>query len=326
MYLIHVGKCGGTTLGYALDMIPEEGQHNLSKDFDTRLVELQCRMKKTRNAQDDNTCRRHHQSDFKLSKQVITRMHLFNYRTAIMEWLLKTTNTFLFTVRDPVDRFTSAFYHHKRERDHTFYKECFPLDMNNFVHVLRLGYQYVNATHDRRKQIKCQKMGWSAIHGKRIMPTGAKHLFWNYQHYADATIAKRPNRTIAVIRTEHMWEDLLFLDTLVGGTGTNSKAGFQFTHHGIETNNKTGAAADLLTMPNRKYLCCILYKEMEIYQLLIQRAINLNESQKIQSSSDLLTSCSIPNYDSSMSLLKDPFSWKGYYNQTQKCNRLKEQQ
>jgi hypothetical protein len=130
-------------------------------------------------------------------------------------------------------------------------------------------------------------------------------FLYNYYHYAHPSIRKYPNRAVAVIRTEHLWEDVIALDKSLGGTGNFSEAGSRFTH-GVEK----FAYNTKLSPSDAAFLCCLLHEEMDVYQTVILKAFNLNETEKHETLGNVLTHCRI---ETRQDLLEDPFSWSAYH-------------
>ena len=129
-----------------------------------------------------------------------------------------------------------------------------------------------------------------------------------------SSIQRHSDHRIAVLRTENMWDDIIHLDKTLGGTGNFSRAGLKMTH-GSESWKGASKADKNLSPPNTRYLCCILYKEMIVYQQLILESFNLSDEQKVDTMNKLLTHCQIETP------VKDlPFSWENFYNTS--CNNV----
>jgi hypothetical protein len=75
------------------------------------------------------------------------------------------------------------------------------------------------------------------------------------------------------------------LDELLGGTGNfGTVQGMKITHRGskkkavIETTG--GNSSTLLSDANTIFLCCLIARDIEVYQQLILKAWNLHDNQK----------------------------------------------
>ncbi len=44
---------------------------------------------------------------------------------------------------------------------------------------------------------------------------GPSHFKFNYEYYLKYILGQRPNHAVAVIRTEHMWDDVIHLDEII---------------------------------------------------------------------------------------------------------------
>lgn len=100
------------------------------------------------------------------------------------------------------------------------------------------------------------------------------------------TINKRSDHKVAVIRTEHMWDDIIHLDKLLGGTGEFEARGSKHTH-GSEAFGYSVDVSD----DNTRFLCCLIWKEIEAYQLMVLKAINLDATEKHMTLSSLFDRC-----------------------------------
>lgn len=221
-------------------------------------------------------------------------------------WLMNNTNVFLFTVRDPIARLVSTYnYHRSGLKDATkfkfhdrFYKECFPDGLDDMVNVLR-----------KNTKPTCTPLGMNALTGRTLQ--GGWHFMYNYTHYKNYTMDQSPDHAVAVVRTEHLWDDIVHLDKLLGGSGNfGNKVGSKHTH-GSE--NYTVSYDDDLSISNTMFLCCLIYKDLESYQIMILRALNLEYGQKLDVLNDLLNRCQVGGASEDTSdLVKDPFSWENF--------------
>ena len=114
-----------------------------------------------------------------------------------------------------------------------------------------------------------------------------------------------------------MWDDIVHLDKLLGGSGEFKMAGHKHTH-GSE---KYSVAYDsTLSESNTIYLCCLIYKEIQVYQDMILKSLNLDHSQKRESLTSLLTRChadeTSEDIDNNLDLMVEPYSWAGFRKST----------
>jgi len=179
--------------------------------------------------------------------------------------------------------------------------------MEDLLHQVRYPQQ-----HDSNITANCQLMGIRALQGGIRGSSGGNHFQYNYGYYASKTIDLRPHHSVAVIRTEYMWEDIIALDKALGGTGDFSNTGTKVSH-GSETWKGTQKYNAYLSSENVELLCCFLHAELAVYQRLILLAANLNHEQKRQTLSSTLTHCQI---DHEGDPVLQPFSWWSYYNTT----------
>ena len=278
-------------------------------------------MNKTR---DSSECYRPviNESQSQFSRHVLSHFHVGSPAFTAEEkaWLLNNTNVFLYTIRDPIDRIVSAFYYHKSEFEKKvdvlngtiaseFHGNCFPGDIGNMMSVMRYSGNKTSIT-------KCKRLAEQVMEGQNF--GRVTHFRYNYQYYQNYTLGKQPHHAIAVIRMENMWDDIIKLDRMLGGTGNVKGMGAHHTH-GSEryssSSNKT------LSVANTLYLCCFLYKEMEVYQTFVLRAFNLNAKQKEETLSKLLDHCHVGEIEKLIPR-EIPFPWLDLYNKTNQCKNL----
>jgi Sulfotransferase family len=136
------------------------------------------------------------------------------------------------------------------------------------------------------------------------------HLAANYQYYHRHTIGlsmsslpsssshanatTNNNRTVLVLRTESLWEDLKELDIFLGGNGYFRKEGLRVSHlhkdqqpqhdqhkaEEVPVQQVLYKDAVVLSPQGGKLLCCEMHEELAIYRELLLRAVNLNATQQ----------------------------------------------
>lgn len=65
----------------------------------------------------------------------------------------------------------------------------------------------------------CAELARGVIAGQ-LRSTGFKRMCCNHKFYTAATTGKQPEKSIIMIRTEHLWDDLKDLDIMLGGKGS----------------------------------------------------------------------------------------------------------
>ncbi|KAL3822046.1 hypothetical protein ACHAXA_007839 [Cyclostephanos tholiformis] len=346
IYLIHVGKAGGTTLTRALmlDNTTAKLDPNYKDEYGRVILphnvaarSVQCMVKKARVATEmavadvnitfkihDNwiegtsACYKHSPDASQLTRRTLGVYHMQGapYSNEDKAWLLHNTNMFLFTVRDPIERLASAYNYHRHQFDShyrlvggfpqvaKFYEQCFPEGFDMMIDNLR-----------NKNSAECFLMGVQSLLGK--IGDGLDHFEFNYEHYLKYSLGQRPNHPVAVLRTEHLWEDVIHLDQDLGGTGDFSNMeGFKFSHGSEKYTEELGTK---IGTSNEVFLCCLIYREIEFYQLLILKALNLADKQKHESLNDLLNRCHIKTHEKDV--LKHPFSWRAF-RQGEMCSGL----
>jgi hypothetical protein len=110
---------------------------------------------------------------------------------------------------------------------------------------------------------------------------------FNYRYYGEQTFLKYPNKEVLAVRTEHEWEDLLHLDTWLGGKGIRKDARYEVNH------GSTGYVSSSLSQQSYQKLCCVLVDEIEYFFLILDKALNLNPAKKYESRQEVFQTCNI---------------------------------
>jgi hypothetical protein len=141
----------------------------------------------------------------------------------------------------------------------------------------------------------CSELAWASIAGKidADIHYQAAHIVYNYQYYKRKTIGKFPSREVLVVRMENLWQDLGNLDRLLGGDGTfGDMHGTSITH-----GSQHQKYHESLTESSAKLLCCALQDEMQIFRYLLNRATNLDQETKLESSLQTVTQCGAESWE-----------------------------
>ena len=279
-------------------------------------------------------------------------------------------NSFLVTLRNPLDRLVSAYHYHahrvrakqnktssRMEEDRSakprsppslplrVYQDCFPtiqaladtflLDAKNTTHVS-------SHSANKRQENNNQKPNDCAALGRAILQSTnnayaksrcVAHWTMNYDYYVRATLDARPDLPVVVIRTDHLWSDAYQLNQALAtlhesisssstfttkiGTATyddgahppnnaTSRTFARFMHytHGSEhyfnnTNNNdtmdSSTRTSILSPRQKRALCCVLDRDLQAYQTLVERALNLVQEEKRQLLQRLWDDCGVEN-------------------------------
>ncbi|KAL3780524.1 hypothetical protein ACHAW5_007170 [Stephanodiscus triporus] len=189
---------------------------------------------------------------------------------------------YLFVLRDPLERSRSAIAYgrpdihyvsnKKRlwEQKQKIYVDC------GFSSASELA---MGLSENGRASEECKQRARDMLRGTTQYDG---HMFYNYQYYFESI--PRPNN-ILVIRSEHMTEDWNSIETRLGGT---VRENITFPHQ----NSKPKEPWDsVLGEAERKLLCHELCVEIQYYKLILQHALNINETEYKSSMKDLHASC-----------------------------------
>lgn len=277
MYFIHVGKAGGMTLRVHLP-VP------LAKNK----KELICWQRNESNASNCLTARKN--NDSALSNHIRGHMHIGSsfFSPDEQEFLMDHTDTFLFSIRNPIDRVISAFYYHQNQQKKKIKYplfECFHSIVELMDGLATIGGSSTTTTtsKDNTNQSDCSQLARRVLQGNTT--AGGAHFAYNYEYYQEETISKKPNHLVAVIRAERLWQDAKDLDQMVGGSGILQGDGQRYTHYysttsevqeegtttttaTATTTTTTNAKSEIIIMNNNKglsSLCCVLAREIAVY-------------------------------------------------------------
>jgi hypothetical protein len=311
IYFVHVGKAGGATIYRELNMATKFSA--LQANLVRKKKALRCRIEKSKLNQDDKECYQRLPGETKLGALLMGRAHVTGEKYTIEErdWMWKNADLFIFSVRDPINRIMSAYNYHRSDKwasylQKRFYKNCFPDGLDAMVDFV------VKYRGTDKAKLGCQKRGLKALKGNERDRMGP-HFKWGYRRYwQHLAMDEHPERTMAVIRTEFLWEDMAHLDIAVGGTGKDFLQEGYTVSHVSHKEYKSG-----LSPTNAKYLCCILHLDMDAYQTMILKAANLDATQKRETLESLLSHCEI---EATGDILANPFSWFSFYENT--CTHL----
>jgi len=195
---------------------------------------------------------------------------------------IKTVDAYLYNLRHPIDRMLAWYlYEHpasclneretplacKAAKDVTakpkgdasiFFRKCFPTQ------------DYLPLAFTDRISRKCTKLAQQVIENN-VKGPGFRQTPFHYdiRYYANKTIDQHPNKTVLVVRSESIFEDLYDLELKLGGNGT-----FQ-----AKKNYHDRVASDELTHYYGP-LCCVIQKEMFAYRRLLMLSANLDDATK----------------------------------------------
>lgn len=284
--MIHVGKAGGTSL--------------------RSLTRIRCsevsrgQMKKTK--KDIDACMNEvFANDTVLPNSVRYYMHWAHIYNASE---IEDATSFLFTVRNPVDRIISAYkYQHPVLCNRNVGSSSLGCRWTNFLekdgHPIKILYGDESCTTlemlaqssmgpwSNTSTPACRKVARKVVqgHGHKFY-TG--HLHFNYEYYANKTIHRYPNKEVFVVRTDREIQDVEDLDRKLGGSG-NLHGSVSIQTFGSESYKNKMA----LSKSGYQKLCCVLEKELAIYESLIERAKNLDRDEKERTVAEVHRSCGI---------------------------------
>mmetsp|Transcript_8814 Transcript_8814/g.21099 ORF Transcript_8814/g.21099 Transcript_8814/m.21099 type:complete len:404 (+) Transcript_8814:175-1386(+) len=317
MIFVHVGKTGGETIKWRLQVI----------------CELRGSKRKKARCKEQFSL-----GESLLSRRVIGYTHCGSQRPRKS---MESATSFLVSIRDPIDRLVSWFqYMHplncsperpsgacnlKKDTSSTwgvdFFQTCFPT-MDRLLDVLQPASssssnlpslteaaggtgsnQAANTTN--ANNVDCATMAIRALQGNgpRVQ---SNHLHFNYFYNYNRTILVYPERDVWVVRQESLWPDLKQIETLLGGDGSRKfeHEGPIITHASEKFPYKIKTAD--LNAAHLPAVCCTMRDEVLVYAYLLHNAVNLEAVQKQTSMNNLLSKCGV----NSLQELSNTCGWK----------------
>ena len=290
---LHIGEAGGTALACSLREARRYG------------VRRRCgKPARARFKNDDYV-------ESALSRQVTCYMH-YNYNGKCLDESKYTS--FLVNVRNPIDRMRSWFLHEHFLNEPVTHPEfskntlhCGPLMLGscykNFDQLASVGLLPPRDLRSKlpiRKDLtpdECAHWAWSAIEGD--IPA-TYHNHFNYEWYLRTLFSSSHSKPtlgneteLFVVRVEHLDDDWRTIDRMVGGTGetvpTDLTDGSPIFGSTAETHLLATNAS--LSEVGALNLCRALCREIQVYKMLIFRAVNIDAAGFNQSMAELRRYC-----------------------------------
>jgi hypothetical protein len=291
IFFVHVGKTGGTTLR-------------------TTVLRYGCRL--YRNYRAKANCQK--------SIKINGESELGKQTTGIFHYEVKNPKSqkqiqkmdLLYVVREPIARFASSYefinphncirgnneMEMKRKCQNQqkaqnfpdsfnaqFYYDCFP--------TVQAFLKYkppktVDEGDQKSSKKNCDKWWSDAFRPGRSV---YGHMTANYQYYTKGMDLLEKDRKVWVIRTEHLWEDVSLIDTLVGGTGNYSQVQGRAIN---EQSIRKGASRSEKYVPLP--FCCGLLDDMLAFRDIINRADNFNDQEKRETNERSWSRCNVTSW------------------------------
>ena len=310
----HVGKTGGTSLD--------------------RVFLSNCYFYAAEDPRGEECFNYHKAKNITLSKVTKKTFHMWKTEKRDIHRNIRNHNitSILFSIRNPVSRVVSAFnMEHLNNTDiellrqtrwgfdlgiklkTIFYKQCFPTVEDLTLTLARKR----NATYvdDQHENLDCYELGLKAIKGIGSEMQGGHHLRCNYGFYFDQIKDFYANMEIFVLRMENLWRDTDVLNRALGGN--LSEITDEMKSHRFSYNSENQSVTSGLSNIGKQYLCCHLCTENEIFEKLVQDAVNLAELEKLQYVEDLYNDCGISVPNTEAIDFFTPFNWSEW--QKEKC-------
>jgi hypothetical protein len=204
-----------------------------------------------------------------------------------------TTTYFIFVVRNPLDRWISAFNYDNPSTDWEGFRLQFGEKHFNFRYKLYAECPF-NTVNDVGEALSadsnvtdvCKRRAEASIDGTEHF--GCHHYF-NYQFHLEAI---PENATIMTIRTEHLIEDWNSVEFNLGGvTEVLGQDNNVIAHNNV--NEASDDKLKYLSNESKRLICEKLCNEIQNYKKILRLSVNLGEEQVQKSVDELMNSCPI---------------------------------
>lgn len=195
----------------------------------------------------------------------------------------ETTEFYLVTTRDPLERIKSWFaYERPSSLKDPYWAEKRPLFVDCPYATLNELAEKGLSPHDTNVSHECKYRAWEAIRGKKAY---CRHNFYNYQYYINTVPT---HARILAIRSEHIANDWNAAEKIV----SSAEIPVIINEEVFKPRNKTrkkSIADTELSNEAQKFICRALCKEIRAYKEILARAENL-DSTDFEKSMELLDS------------------------------------
>ena len=224
-------------------------------------------------------------------------------------------DSFLVSLRNPIDRFESFFYYEKI-RQYPIGGQPYPKGHKDFQKRLRraplfvdcydhlgtlavegLGTELTDSIPIEVKNMTCPQRAWATAMGARRL---GEHSWYNYEYYNEVMgryVGNWPR--ILVMRNEHLsedWDSIHEMWQLANGTASNTNRaattfGEQLFDVKVRTSAESRAGVEPLSKEALQNLCRALCWEIQHYKRILLLAENINETQMAGAIEELQVYC-----------------------------------
>ena len=227
----------------------------------------------------------------------------------------KDIDSFIVSLRNPIDRFQSYFYyekglqysnyigqqHSKRMRIQqnlllgSLFVDCY--DHLETLAVEGLGTELTGTVPINIKNMTCPQRAWAAAMGARRF---GEHCWYNYEYYNEVMGQYAGNfPRILVMRNEHLledWNSVHEMWQLANGTTNNTNYaattfGEQLFEVKVRTSVENKTDVEPLSKEALQNLCQALCWEIQHYKRILLFAENINETQMAGAIEELRAYC-----------------------------------
>mmetsp|Transcript_41151 Transcript_41151/g.96540 ORF Transcript_41151/g.96540 Transcript_41151/m.96540 type:complete len:323 (-) Transcript_41151:19-987(-) len=214
-------------------------------------------------------------------------------------------NIFLVSLRNPLERLISWYYFEHLQNEYEWLlekldKEACHFRFHNYKEwngCFSTINEFSQACLPNATEGSCSNLAWDVARGSVACQF---HNIYNYRYYLeimDMYIKKKKwhdggSYSLVVIRQEHLEEDFSKLNVLFGDKSTSSFVDSRETESIAKQKfNKRKLQREPLSKEGRYNLCRALSDEINIYISILDKAENLDISQREESMKELYNSC-----------------------------------
>jgi len=292
MVFMHVGKAGGDTINGSVTKAGCYHYANMNK----RMECLKAFRKR---------------GESKISEATFLTCHC--KPTCTDQKVVKRTTDLLFSVREPLGRFESAFKFHSpfnceggdirrcnaraeakanvEGYKYQFWFQCFRR-LGDLAAALgdpgyhpNPGRRPSNSTKPAG-EVPCHKFLRDLFSHRDIFEDNAMkggHMSMGYRYYlynGDLNRERIAQKKLWAVRVANLWDDIESIDTILGGD-PNNRTYFDEVRGTHVSHRSEGFKEDIIPEDKAIYVCCALRPDMVAYRIIVDRAENLSPAERL---------------------------------------------
>lgn len=201
-------------------------------------------------------------------------------------------DTFIVTIRNPIDRMISWFLY-AHPKNEIIVKRSTPTHTEIFDCYEQINDLATNGLDQTPKELNdCQYLARNLISGIGHDSKELIHIVRNYKFYTSELLSQSKHKNIYVLRTDHLNDDWVnTAKDLIKRTGISAEIHEEVAHFTHRKGKNPVVTSEHISKKGIKNACFFLCPEIQLYKKLLNKAINLNATDRSESLKDLAKYC-----------------------------------